>query len=88
LRNVFVEKWPSLVKVVLAAGAVIFAIIRWPEQEPFDLCQARPALPWKPSIVRNCAAISAVCQFIGTLTSQAGFHPIELFEGKSWTRIC
>jgi hypothetical protein len=28
MRNVFVEKWPSLVKVVLAAGAVIFAIIR------------------------------------------------------------
>jgi hypothetical protein len=28
MRNVFVEKWPALVKVVLAAGAVIFAIIR------------------------------------------------------------
>jgi hypothetical protein len=29
MRNVFVEKWLSLVKVVLAAGAVIFAIICW-----------------------------------------------------------
>jgi len=29
MRNVFVEKWPSLVKVVLATGAVIFAMIRW-----------------------------------------------------------
>jgi len=29
MRNVFVEKWPSLVKVMLAAGAVIFAVIRW-----------------------------------------------------------
>jgi hypothetical protein len=29
MRNVFIEKWPSLVKVVLAAGAVIFAMIRW-----------------------------------------------------------
>jgi len=29
MRNVFLEKWPSLVNVVLAAGAVIFAVIRW-----------------------------------------------------------
>ena len=29
MRNVFVEKWPSLVKVVLVAGAVLFAMIRW-----------------------------------------------------------
>jgi len=29
MRNVFVEKWPSLLKVVLAAVAVIFAMIRW-----------------------------------------------------------
>ena len=29
MRNVFVEKWPPLVKVVLAARAVIFTIIRW-----------------------------------------------------------
>ena len=29
MRNVFIEKCPSLVKVVLAAGAVIFAMIRW-----------------------------------------------------------
>jgi hypothetical protein len=29
MRNVFVEKWPSLVKFVLVAGAVLFAIIRW-----------------------------------------------------------
>jgi hypothetical protein len=28
MRNVFVEKWPSLVKFVLVAGAVLFAIIR------------------------------------------------------------
>ena len=29
MRNVFVEKWPSLAKFVLVAGAVLFAIIRW-----------------------------------------------------------
>jgi hypothetical protein len=29
MRNVFVERWPSLVKVVLAAGTVIFAMFRW-----------------------------------------------------------
>jgi hypothetical protein len=29
MRNVFPEKWPSVVKVVLVAGAVLFAMIRW-----------------------------------------------------------
>jgi hypothetical protein len=29
MRNVFVEKWPSLVKVVLVAGVVLFVMIRW-----------------------------------------------------------
>ena len=29
MRNVFVERWPSLVKVVLVAGAVLFVMIRW-----------------------------------------------------------
>ena len=29
MRNVFVEKWPSVVKVVLVAGALLFTIIRW-----------------------------------------------------------
>jgi hypothetical protein len=29
VRNVFVEKWPSLVRVVLVAGAVLFVMIRW-----------------------------------------------------------
>jgi hypothetical protein len=29
MGNVFVEKWASLVKVVLVAGAVLFVMIRW-----------------------------------------------------------
>lgn len=29
MRNVFVEKWKSLVKIVLVAGVVLFAMIRW-----------------------------------------------------------
>lgn len=29
MRNVFLEKWPSVVKVVLMAGMVLFAMIRW-----------------------------------------------------------
>jgi hypothetical protein len=29
MRNVFVEKWPSLLKWVLVAGASLFIIIRW-----------------------------------------------------------
>jgi hypothetical protein len=29
VRNVFVEKWPSLVKVVLVAGVLLFTMIRW-----------------------------------------------------------
>jgi hypothetical protein len=29
MRNVFVEKWPSLVKFVLMAGTALFMIIRW-----------------------------------------------------------
>jgi len=29
MRNVFVEKWSALVKVVLVAGAVLFVMIRW-----------------------------------------------------------
>jgi hypothetical protein len=29
MRNVFLEKWPSMVKVVLLGGAVLFAMIRW-----------------------------------------------------------
>jgi hypothetical protein len=29
MRNVFVEKWLALVKVVLVAGAVLFVLIRW-----------------------------------------------------------
>jgi hypothetical protein len=29
MRNVFVEKWPSLVKVVLVTGAVVFVMTRW-----------------------------------------------------------
>jgi hypothetical protein len=29
MRNVFVEKWQSLVKILLVAGVVLFAIIRW-----------------------------------------------------------
>jgi hypothetical protein len=29
MRNVFVEKWPSLVKLVLVAGAVLFIMIHW-----------------------------------------------------------
>ena len=29
VRNVFVEKWLSLVKFVLIAGAVLFVMIRW-----------------------------------------------------------
>jgi hypothetical protein len=28
MRNVFLEKWPAVVKVVLLAGAVLFAMIR------------------------------------------------------------
>jgi hypothetical protein len=29
MRNVFVEKWPSVLKVALVAGAVLFVMIRW-----------------------------------------------------------
>jgi len=29
VRNVFVEKWRSLVKVLLVAEAVLFLMIRW-----------------------------------------------------------
>jgi len=29
MRNVFVEKWPSLAKVVLVAGALLFVMICW-----------------------------------------------------------
>jgi len=29
MRNVFVEKWSSLVTIVLVAGALLFAMIRW-----------------------------------------------------------
>jgi hypothetical protein len=29
MRNVFVEKWPSLVELVLVAGAVLFIMIHW-----------------------------------------------------------
>jgi hypothetical protein len=29
MRNVFVKKWPSLVKLVLVAGVVGFVMIRW-----------------------------------------------------------
>jgi hypothetical protein len=29
MRNVFIEKWPSVVKFVLVVGAVLFVMIRW-----------------------------------------------------------
>jgi hypothetical protein len=29
MRNVFVEKWPSLLKFLLVAGVALFVIIRW-----------------------------------------------------------
>jgi hypothetical protein len=29
MRNVFLEKWPSLVKFVLVGGAALFIIIHW-----------------------------------------------------------
>jgi hypothetical protein len=29
MRNVFVEKWPSMVKCVLVAGAASFIFIHW-----------------------------------------------------------
>jgi hypothetical protein len=29
MRNVFLEKWTTLVKVVLVVGAVLFVMIRW-----------------------------------------------------------
>ena len=29
MRNVFVEKWPSLVKCLLVAGAALFIFIHW-----------------------------------------------------------
>jgi hypothetical protein len=29
MRNVFVEKWLTLVKLVLVAGALLFVMIRW-----------------------------------------------------------
>jgi hypothetical protein len=29
MRNVFVEKWPSLLKFLLVTGVVLFVIIRW-----------------------------------------------------------
>jgi hypothetical protein len=29
MRNVFVEKWRSVVKVVLVAGTLLFVMIRW-----------------------------------------------------------
>jgi len=29
MRNVFIEKWPSVVKVLLVAGALLFVMIRW-----------------------------------------------------------
>ena len=29
MRNVFVEKWLSLVKFALMAGALLFVMIRW-----------------------------------------------------------
>jgi hypothetical protein len=29
VRNVIVERWPSLVKIVLVAGAVMLPVIRW-----------------------------------------------------------
>ena len=29
MRNVFVEKWPLLLKFVLLAGAALFVMIRW-----------------------------------------------------------
>ena len=68
MRNVFVERWPSLVKVVLAAGAVIFAIIRWPEQEPFDLCQARPGSTME---TEHCAQL---CRYFGSVPIYRHFN--------------
>jgi hypothetical protein len=82
----FVEKWRSLVKVGWCRDIRHNSLGL--NKSQFDLCQARPALPWKPRIVRNCAAISAGCEFIGTLTSQAAFHLVELFGRDSWPRIC
>jgi hypothetical protein len=29
MRNVFVEKWPALMKLVLVAAAVLFVMVRW-----------------------------------------------------------
>jgi|HubBroStandDraft_6_1064221.scaffolds.fasta_scaffold00044_47 hypothetical protein len=29
MRNVFVDKWKSLLKVVLAAAAVLFVVVHW-----------------------------------------------------------
>jgi hypothetical protein len=29
MRNVFIEKWPSVVKVLLVAGVLLFVMIRW-----------------------------------------------------------
>jgi hypothetical protein len=29
MRNVFLEKWPLVVQIVLVAGAVLFVMIRW-----------------------------------------------------------
>jgi hypothetical protein len=29
MRNVFLDKWPQLVQIMLVAGAVLFAMIRW-----------------------------------------------------------
>jgi hypothetical protein len=29
MRNVFVEKWRSLVKFVLLVGVVLFVMVRW-----------------------------------------------------------
>ncbi len=29
MRNVFVEQWPSLLKLLLMTGVVLFVVIRW-----------------------------------------------------------
>jgi hypothetical protein len=29
MQNVFVEKWPLIVKIVLMTGAVLFVVVRW-----------------------------------------------------------
>lgn len=68
MRNVFVEKWPSLVKVVLAAGAVIFAIIRWAGTRAI---RSLPSASGSTMETENCAQL---CRYFGSVPIYRHFN--------------